>query len=119
MKRLLVDEHIARSTVEMLREMGFDVEWAVEEGFQGVDDTVLYQRAVHQKRIILTFDSDFSQMAYASQKHPAGVLVLKFKPRNTHECNERLCQALKTVGELSGKLVIVSLHPVRVRPMTR
>ena len=52
MERLLLDEHIARSTVEMLREMGFDVEWAVEEGLQGVNDTVLYQRAVDQKRIV-------------------------------------------------------------------
>jgi predicted nuclease of predicted toxin-antitoxin system len=113
----LADENIARSTVQMLRDLGHNVKWVVEEGLQGVDDEVIYRLAVAEGRVVLTFDSDFSQMVYASEEQPGGALVLKFKPRDTQECNQRLSQVLDAIGDPTGRLVIVSRYRVRVRPL--
>lgn len=115
--RLLADEHIARSTVEMLRRRGFEVKWLAEEGLQGVEDETIYQMAVNEGRIVLTFDSDFSQMVYANPVYPPGIIVLKFRPRNTQECNQRLEQALDAIGLLTNKLAIISRTRIRIRPL--
>ena len=115
--RLLADEHIARSTVKMLRRRGFEVKWLVEEGLQGVEDESIYQMAVDEGRIVLTFDSDFSQMVYANPIYPPGIIVLKFRPRTVQECNQRLEQILDAVRPLVNKLVIISRTRVRIRPL--
>ncbi len=115
--RLLADEHIARSTVEMLRRRGFEVKWLAEEDLQGIEDQLIYQMAVDEGRIVLTFDSDFSQMAYANPVYPQGIIMLKFRPRNVQECNQRLGQILDTIGSLINKLVVIHRTRVRIRPL--
>jgi len=115
--RLLADEHIARSTVEMLRRRGFEVKWLVEEGLQGIEDKSIYQMAVDEDRIVLTFDSDFGQMAYANPVYPPGIIVLKFRPRDVQECNQRLGQVLDAVGPMTNNLVIIHRIRVRIRPL--
>jgi len=114
----LLDEHIARSTVEMLRDLGYDVKWIVEEGLQGADDEVLYQLAVAEQCVILTLDSDFGQMVCIRSDRLAGALILNFKPRNTEECNKRLRGVLERVGDPTDRLIIVSRYRIRVRPFS-
>ncbi len=117
MALLLADENIPRSAITFLRSLGHEVKWVVEEGLQGTGDDALYEIAVAEQRILVSFDDYFAQRAYADKRRPAGVIVLKFKPRNTQEVVERLRSALADVGDLRGKLVIVQRTIVRVRPL--
>ncbi|MDW8030196.1 MAG: hypothetical protein RMK94_17595 [Armatimonadota bacterium] len=40
------------------------------------------------------------------QRRPAGVVILKFKPRNIKEVFERLNERLLVAGDLQGKLIV-------------
>lgn len=117
MARFLLDEHIARSTVERLRRLGNDVKWVPEEGLAGADDDELFDLAVAEKRITLSFDDYFGKRAYLETDRPLGVITLKFQPRSTEDINERLCAALASVSDVGGKHVIIQRTRVRVRPL--
>jgi predicted nuclease of predicted toxin-antitoxin system len=114
---LLADENIPRLAVEMLRQLGHEVKWVIEEGLQGADDDVLYNLAVSEQRVVVSFDDYFSQRTYAESVRPAGVVTLKFKPKDTQEVTDRLRDALAAVGDLNNRLIFVHRTRVRVRTL--
>jgi predicted nuclease of predicted toxin-antitoxin system len=113
--RVLADENIPFSAVELLEQLGHEVKWVVSAGLQGADDETLHDLAVAEKRIIVSFDDYFGQRAYTCPERPPGIVILKFKPRNASEVRTRLQEAIAEVRDLSGKLVIVQRTIVRVR----
>jgi len=112
---VLADENIPRTVVELLRAKGYDVKWVVEAGLQGADDNSLYKLAVEEQRVVISFDDYFAQRAHIDERHPLGVVILKFKPNNAQEVALLLNEALNIVGDLQGKLVIVQRTRIRVR----
>mgnify|MGYP001774225561 CR=1 FL=1 len=116
--RVLADENIPRCVVELLEQLGHEVKWVVKAGLQGIDDDALYDLAVEEGRIIVSFDDYFAQRAYVHSKRPPGIIVLKFKPRSAFEVRTRLQEAFAEIGELSGKMIIVQRTIVRVRTLS-
>lgn len=64
------------------------------------------QGNAHPCRAVISFDGYFAQRAYMDQRRPAGVVILKFKPRNIKEVFERLNERLLVAGDLQGKLIV-------------
>ncbi|MFA0734635.1 MAG: hypothetical protein OGMRLDGQ_001135 [Candidatus Fervidibacter sp.] len=116
--RVLADENIPRCVVELLEQLGHEVKWVVKAGLQGIDDDTLYDLAVEEGRIIVSFDDYFAQRAYVHSRRPTGIIILKFKPRSAFEVRTRLQEVLAEVGELAGKLIIVQRTVVRVRALS-
>jgi predicted nuclease of predicted toxin-antitoxin system len=75
--RFVADESFDFRVVRALRAAGHDV-IAVIEASPGVDDTAVIDIAVRERRILLTEDSDFGQLVYATAKQTAGVMLLRF-----------------------------------------
>jgi predicted nuclease of predicted toxin-antitoxin system len=63
--RLLANENIPRNAVESLRARGHDVVW-VRLSAPGSSDPDVLAVAAQQKRILLTFDKDFGEIARRS-----------------------------------------------------
>ena len=55
MKRFLANENFPMMSVVRLRDAGYDVAYGSEDA-PGAEDSLVLERAVHEERIILTFD---------------------------------------------------------------
>jgi predicted nuclease of predicted toxin-antitoxin system len=58
--KVLVDENIPLITVEELRLKEFDVTDIRGSAEQGITDELLWQKAQHEKRLLITTDKGFS-----------------------------------------------------------
>lgn len=103
MARLLADEHIPLCTVELLREMGHDVEWVCEAQLQGTEDDLLRDLAVSEQRVTVSFNDYFAQRAFFDNTHPSGVITQKFQPKDTADIDDRVGEAVACVEDFTEK----------------
>lgn len=74
--RLLANENFPRSAVEALREAGHDIHWVRLE-MPGATDVDVLACAQKEKRILLTFDKDFGELAFqAGLNSSIGIFAL-------------------------------------------
>jgi arginase family enzyme len=71
--KLLADENIDRAVVEKLRSRNIDTAY-VEEEIKGADDTEVMEKAVSERRVLVTFDSDFLE---PGAEHPGIIRVTR------------------------------------------
>lgn len=71
--RLLLDNCISRRVADALREEGHDVsavaEWEIDPG-----DDALMARAFRERRVLVTLDTDFGELAIVRKLPHAGIL---------------------------------------------
>ena len=61
--RLLADENVPGPAIAALRQAGHDVAWMHEDAPRTPDLEVL-KRAQGEKRVVVTFDKDFGELAF-------------------------------------------------------
>jgi predicted nuclease of predicted toxin-antitoxin system len=76
----LADESCAGPVVRALREAGHDVV-AIAEVARGATDEQVLERALNEKRILITEDRDFGELVYARGRSSAGVILVRFDSR--------------------------------------
>jgi predicted nuclease of predicted toxin-antitoxin system len=74
----VADESCAGPVVRALREAGHDV-LSIEEVEKGATDEQVLQRAVDEKRVLITEDRDFGELVYARGRSSAGVMLVRFQ----------------------------------------
>jgi predicted nuclease of predicted toxin-antitoxin system len=114
--RFIADENIARSTVERLRAAGHDVEWVLADAPGSSDEQVL-ARAVSERRIVITADKDFGELAFR-RRLPAGSGIVLLRVRGTAaERTAALLAALEAREEWTGQFAVVERDRVRLTPL--
>jgi predicted nuclease of predicted toxin-antitoxin system len=121
--RFLADMGVSMRVVEWLRSSGHDAIHLHDEGLQKLPNGEIFQKAIREKRIVLTFDLDFGEIVAGSGG--GSVSVILFRLRNTRA--DFLVQRLKNVLERSteelaqGAVVLVEdgRHRVRRMPIGR
>lgn len=73
----MADENLNAIVVRFLRDNGFDVCTAVEEGLCGAPDLSLLRRAVPEGRLIVTHDADFGTLAVRAGEPVVGIVYLR------------------------------------------
>lgn len=112
----LADEGIDRSIVDSLREIGFDVYYVIEE-VRGVDDEIILQIAIEEKRILITKDKDFGELVFRLNKGHAGVILLRLEGMETKERAEMVCSLiLKYKMQLPKSFTVIQKKIIRIRP---
>lgn len=79
---LLADENFSQQSVEVLRELGYDVVTLVDLGLanQALPDDQVLQTAISLDRCILTFNRlDFIKLHRKNAKH-SGIVVCTYNP---------------------------------------
>lgn len=71
--RLFADENVPGVVVRMLREAGHDVSWGCE-AHQGASDADRLQAAYSEHRMVLTEDSDFTDLVLKKGSAARGVI---------------------------------------------
>jgi predicted nuclease of predicted toxin-antitoxin system len=75
--RIKVDENIAASGVNLLRQSGHDTTTVREQGLGGSADDHLFQVCVAEARTLITLDRDFGHVPRFPPQQSAGIVVLE------------------------------------------
>lgn len=96
--RLLLDANISPETAVFLRSFGFNVKSLIEEKLGGLEDEVVAQMAVKERRTLITFDLDFGEMYYFAIKRAFSVIVLRLDDQRVEAVNKVLKRFLEMYG---------------------
>ena len=115
--KIIADEGIAKSTIRLLKEAGWDVISVHEANLAGAPDPDIVEYAIKNKRIVLTLDRDFGELYYFATPKEIGIILIKAKPQTLENINEVLGNFIKSQEikkiPLSQSLVILSKNRVR------
>ena len=115
--KFLVDENIQDSMVTWLRSQGHDVLLASDRRAVAEDDLWLAV-GVAEERLILTSDKDFGELIYSRELGSYGVVLLRIFDISSRLRLERLKEVWSIIeANPSGKMIVVTSHRVRVRPL--
>lgn len=73
----LADESCAGPVIRVLREASHDVV-AISEVAAGAPDDQVLERALNEKRVLITEDRDFGELVYARGRSSTGVILVRF-----------------------------------------
>ncbi|MBI5296999.1 MAG: DUF5615 family PIN-like protein [Chloroflexi bacterium] len=112
--RLLANENFPLDAVQALRTNGHDVAWIREDARGSADDKVLI-RAQEEKRILITFDKDFGELAFRS-KLPAdcGIILFRITPVSSTYIAQVAVQALASRKDWAGHFSVVEDQRIRM-----
>ena len=112
-----LDENMPNSAVPLLRQGGYDVHTVFDEALNGKVDEQIAETCRKEQRVLITLDTDFSDIrAYPPRDH-AGIILLR--PHRQSEPQilrllEAMLPALQTES-IHGCLWIVEPAGIRIR----
>jgi predicted nuclease of predicted toxin-antitoxin system len=115
--RLLVNENVGGTVIDELRQLGHDV-LSVKESMRSESDEVILARAQSEKRIVITHDKDFGELAFLA-KLPAtcGVVLFRLSGTDPDSDNRRLLEAISSRTDWAGHFSVVTDDRIRMRPL--
>ncbi len=115
--RFLVDMNLATDVAVWLRTQGHDAVHLRELGLQKLGDQAVLAKAVAEKRVVLTFDLDFADLAAAAGEARAAVILLRLRSARTARILDRLRDVLASTAQAleTGAIVIVEDTRLRIR----
>jgi predicted nuclease of predicted toxin-antitoxin system len=115
--RLLADENIPGLVVTALRREDHDVVWITETD-SGTSDLDVLQRAVEERRVLLTLDTDFGTLIFHRDR-PALTAVLLFRVDGMAP-SELADLVLSTPSQRSdwvGCMAVIDPDQIRIRSL--
>src|SRR3990170_2495546 len=118
--KFLLDADMPRSSAELIRSIGYEVEDVRDIGMRAAKDREIIEYALKNNRIIITRDTDFGEVLRYPEHPGAIILRLPYAP-TSKDINERLEEFFKAVRteELTGAIIIVELSRYRKRPLKK
>jgi predicted nuclease of predicted toxin-antitoxin system len=113
--KLLADEGVDKSVVDLLRASGFDVHYILETD-RGVDDDRVLQIANEEDRILLTQDKDFGEMVFRLRKvHPGIVLIRLGAMISSEKATLVATVFLEHRAKLKSTFTVIQNNAIRIR----
>lgn len=115
--RIIANENISASAIQVLRVAGYDVT-AVKETMRGASDKEILQRAQSEKLLVITNDKDFGELAFRSRL-PAqcGVVLFRLSGSNPESDSQRILDVLNSRTDWQGHFTVVDDWKIRIRPL--
>ncbi len=115
--KFLLDQNISPKTTRFLRALGHDAVDTRDLGLTEVDDATLWDIALGQGRILISFDLDFADARAYPHRYDAGVIVFRTRSTTSKTLNTLLTNLFEsyTQEEIEGKLIIVTESQIRIR----
>ncbi len=112
--KFLADESCAGPVIFALREADHDV-LAIAEVAKGAVDERVMERALSERRVLITEDRDFGELVYARGRQSAGVILVKFHGRARRAKPAAVVEAVAKLGvRLQDAFVVVEPGQVRI-----
>lgn len=115
--RVAADENFPSTVIADLRERGHDVLSAREIQPAG-SDAQLLRRAQAEKRIVVTFDLDFGELAYqwGLDSH-CGVILFRLHKLSRESMLAHVIETLETPMNWTGHFASVKVSHTRLHPL--
>jgi len=112
--KLLLDANVGRRVADALRQAGYDVE-RVAAGANSPSDEAILAYAFRKKRIVVTQDRDFGELAIRLGRSHSGIIRLKGigVSGQAPACRQALLRYAEQL--MAGSLVTVDRQKIRVR----
>jgi len=109
----LADESCAGPVIRALLEAGHDV-LAIAQVAKGATDEQVLERALNERRVLITEDRDFGELVYARGRSSAGVILVRFHSRAR---GAKAATVVEAVAKLGSRLrnAFTVVEPGRVR----
>lgn len=115
--RLCADENLPADCVTALRVNGHDVLW-IRETMPGATDEEVIARAMHEQRLLLTFDKDFGELVYhRGRKAVAGIVLFRVAFPSADAVAEFVTRLLASRDDWFGNFSVIDDRSIRMRPL--
>jgi len=116
--KFLLDADMPKSTADIIRSFGYDVEDVRDIGLGAAKDKEIIEYALKNERIIVTRDTDFGEVL-RYPKHPGAIIFRLPYTFIAEKINERVKKFFETVDEkdIKNTIIIVELTRYRRRPL--
>ncbi len=113
--RFLADMGVSMRVVDWLRQRGHDVRHLREEGLQRLPNGAIFQKAIAERRIVLTFDLDFGEIVALSEGSLSSVILFRLRNTRTPNVIARLAQVLARCSRDAEEGAVIVVEDARHR----
>ncbi len=114
--KFLANENIPLKVVNELKHNGYDI-LRVDELKKGMSDTEVLDIATKEKRVLITFDKDFGEIAIKTKRALNGIIILRMRPESAEFIKYRLLSLLKKSLQFKNKLIVLTEDRYRERTL--
>lgn len=113
----IADECVSDKTIRFLRSLGYKVETVWDLNLSSASDEKLIQRAINDKKVLITEDHDFCNLILYPLHLHHGIVVLK----TSFKIEEKVCSVLKAAllelktSDFEKTLIIIDKNRYRIR----
>lgn len=114
--RLLANENFPAKSVLFLESKGYDI-MSVGKDCPGITDAEIMEIAIHEQRLILTFDRDYGDLIFRKDYKPTeGVIYLRLENYEPDFPGQLVDSIITTSNiEFTNKLTVVDKQGIRQR----
>jgi predicted nuclease of predicted toxin-antitoxin system len=113
--RWIVDENVSGTVIRALREWGHDV-LSVKESLRGAGDPMILARAQADRRVVVTHDKDFGELAFRFGLPAAsGVILFRLSGADPASDKRRMLEVLGSNVDWTGHFAVVMDDRIRMR----
>jgi predicted nuclease of predicted toxin-antitoxin system len=113
----LANENFPLDAVEILRNAGHDVAW-VRTDAPGLADPQVLAWAMRDRRVLLTFDKDFGDLAiHAGLPADCGIVLFRLPDASSADIAAAVLAAIQARTDWAGHFSVVERGRIRMRPL--
>lgn len=113
--RFLANENFPYDAISALRETGHDVAWVRTDNPGSSDEDVL-RRSNEEKRILLTFDKDFGELAFRERlSSECGIALFRIPMRSSEQIARVIVTVLTGRTDWTGHFSVIETNRIRMR----
>ena len=115
--RLLLDQGLPRSSAEILRNKGWDIQHTGEIGMSRATDRQILEYARDEQRIVITLDSDFHAILAVENLDSPSVVRIRQEGLRGPELAELVEKIWSRIGQQleNGAMATITEKAIRIR----
>lgn len=115
--RIKLDENLPYRLVDVLTDLGHDVDTVPEEALSGCSDERVWDSAQKEKRFLITQDLDFSNIQLFVPGTHQGILLIRLHEPGRQALIDRIRSifAAENTDHWIGCFVVATEHKIRIK----
>jgi predicted nuclease of predicted toxin-antitoxin system len=113
--RFLADMCVDVRIVKWLLQKGHDATHLRDQGLHRMPNGEIFEKAIREDRIVITFDLDFGEIAALTESRRASVILFRLKNTRTLHVIERLSSVVERFADALNRGSILTVEDTRCR----